>query len=218
MLHAPPPHPKSSLPKFDPVEGIYVDNHLQSFFLALEVLVVEHEDAVYRLFPHTLKAKASSWYLGLQENSITDWDTFERLFKSKFGHQRTTSTLMKELLSLRMDKKDKVQDFIQRFAAHLNNISVVIKPTKETLMEYFTSTLSPDITMFVKRSVKPYLIENYEEAKKVKDELESINKQTTEPNTKTFSSKKPLLLTKPKEERSNELEKSIQSYPTRLLI
>ena len=108
---------------------------------------------------------------------------------------------MKELLSLRMDKKDKVQYFIQRFTAHLNNLSVVIKPTEENLMEYFTSTLSLDITMFVKRSVKPSLIENYEESKKVKDELEIINKQTAEPDTKTFSCKKPLFLTKPKEER-----------------
>ena len=46
-------------------------------------------------------------------------------------------------------------------------------------MEYLTSTLSPDITMFVKRSVKPSLVQTYEEAKKIEAELESIKKQTT---------------------------------------
>ena len=85
-----------------------VDDHLQSFSLALEALDVEHEDVVCRLFPHTLKGKLASWYFGLQANSITDWDTFERIFKSKFISQRITAALMKELLALRKEKKEKV--------------------------------------------------------------------------------------------------------------
>ena len=71
-LHDLPPNPQQSLPKFDLGEGIYVDDHLHSFFLALEVLAVEHEDVVCRMFPHALKAKATSWYFGLHANSITD--------------------------------------------------------------------------------------------------------------------------------------------------
>ena len=75
-----------------------------------------------------------------------------------------------------MEKKEKVQDLSQRFASHLNKFSATIKPAEETLMEYYASALSPDIAMFVKRSVKPSLVETYEEAKKVEAELESINK------------------------------------------
>jgi len=85
-----------------------VDDHLQSLFLALEILAVEHEDVVCRFFPHTFKAKESTWYFGLPTNSIMNWDTFEILFKLKFGSQRTSSALMKEFFSLRMDKKEKV--------------------------------------------------------------------------------------------------------------
>ena len=60
--------------------------------------------------------------------------------------------------------------------------------------------------MFVKRSVKPTLVETYEEDIKIEVELESINKHSVEPEIRNFGSKKPLLLTRPKEERSNELE------------
>ena len=60
--------------------------------------------------------------------------------------------------------------------------------------------------MFVKRSVKHSLVETYEEAIKIEVELESINKHSVEPEIRTFGSKKPLLLTKLKEECSNELE------------
>ena len=51
-----------SLPKFEPNEGILVDDHLQSFYLALEGLqATENEDVVFLLFPYTLKGKAASW-------------------------------------------------------------------------------------------------------------------------------------------------------------
>ena len=98
-----------ALPKFEPNEGILVDDHLQSFYLALEGLQAsEHEDVVCRLFPHTLKAKAASWYFSIQENSITNWNTFERLFRNKYGIQKTHAALMKGLIAL---KKEKVHNF-----------------------------------------------------------------------------------------------------------
>ena len=71
-LHALPQNVDNSLPKFDLEKGIYIDDHLQSFYLALELLAVEHEDVVCRLFPHTFETKASARYFGLQENSITN--------------------------------------------------------------------------------------------------------------------------------------------------
>ena len=88
----------------------------------------------------------------------------------------------------------------------MNNFGASIKPPEETLMEYYTSAISRYIAMFVKRSVNPSLLENYEEAIKVLAELESINKHSVEPDIRTFGCSKPLLLTRPKEEHSNELE------------
>ena len=79
----------------------------------------------------------------------------------------------------------------------MNNFSAAIIPVEETLIEYYSSALSPEIAMFVKRSVKHLLLETYEEAKKVEEELESINKQYGDSNTRTFN-KKALLLSKPK--------------------
>ena len=56
--------------------------------------------------------------------------------------------------------------------------------------------------MFSKRSVRPTLAETYEEAEKVEAEMESIENYLVQSKEKTFGSKKPLLLTKPKDERS----------------
>ena len=103
-----------------------------------------------------------------------------------------------------------MKDFSQRFVAHLNNFSATIKPAEETLIEYYTSALSPDIAMFVKRSVKPILVETYDEVVKIEVELESINKHSVEPEIRNFGSKKHLLLTRPKEEHSNYLESVVK--------
>ena len=73
------------LPKFEPNEGILVDDHLQSFYLDLEILqAIEHEDVVCKLFSHTLKGKAASWYFSLPTNSIINWNIFERFFRNKY--------------------------------------------------------------------------------------------------------------------------------------
>ena len=107
-MHDCPKHLDRVLPKFDPRRGISIEDHLKSFYLALEILKVEHEDVVCIIFPYTFEPKASSWFFSLQANSMTIWDTFEMVFKSKFGSQKTVTTLMKELLSMKMDKKQKV--------------------------------------------------------------------------------------------------------------
>ena len=97
------------LPKFDPNEKMLVDDHLQIFYLAIEGLSAgEHEDVVCRLFPHTLKGAAGLWYFCFPANSILDWDTFERIFRSKYATQKTHTALMKGLCSLKKERKEKV--------------------------------------------------------------------------------------------------------------
>ena len=74
------------LPRFDLEERIDVDDHLQSFDLAVEgSRAGEYEYVVCRLFPHTLKGAAASWYFSLPANSIPDWNTFERIFRNKYA-------------------------------------------------------------------------------------------------------------------------------------
>ena len=70
--------------------------------------------------------------------------------------------------------------------------------------------------MLVKISVNPSLEGTYEEAEKIEAELESVNKHSMELETRPFSNKKPLLLTRPKHENSHELYnvvKMVQKLP-----
>ena len=74
--------------------------------LAIEGLRAgEHEDVVCRLFPHTLKGETTSSYFAMLANSILDWDTFERIFRSKYAAQKTHAPLMKGLCALKKEIK-----------------------------------------------------------------------------------------------------------------
>ena len=124
------------LPKFEPGEGVLVDDHLQSFYLDIEGLRAgEHEDVVCRLFPHALEGKATSWYFSLPVNLITDWNTFERLFRSKYAVQKTHAALMKGLCALKKERKERVHNFTQIFAAYLNNFTIADKPSENALIQ-----------------------------------------------------------------------------------
>ena len=93
---------------------------------------------------------------------------------------------MKELLALIKEKKERVHNFNQRFASHLNNFDATIKPAENTLIEYYTLALGPEISMFVKISVNPTLVETYEEAEKVEDKMESTDKYLAPLEEKNF--------------------------------
>ena len=83
-----------------------------------------------------------------------------------------------------------MHSFTQRFAAYLKNFSATDKQSDKVLIEYYTSTLGPDLAMFSKMQVKPMLSETYEEADRVEAEKESIEDYLS-------SREKKLLVRKP---------------------
>ena len=157
---------------------------------------------VCRFFPHTLKGKEASWYFSLPANSITDWNTFGRIFRRKYAVQKTHAALMKGLCALKKEMNERMHNFTQIFAAYLNNFTAADKSSENALIEYYTSALGPNLAMFSKRSVRPTFAETYEEAEKVEAEMERIENYPMQSKENTIGNKKPLLLTKPKDERS----------------
>ena len=183
------------------------NDHLQSFYLEIEGLRArEYEDVFCRLFPHTLKGAATSWYFGFPASSIPDWDTFERIFRSNYATQKNHAALMKGLCTLKKERKEKVHSFTQRFVAYLKNFSETDKPSDKVLIEYYTSSLGPDLAMFAKMKSKPTLVETYEEVERVEAERESVEDYPDLPREKT-PNRRALLLSKPVDEQSHEYQR-----------
>jgi hypothetical protein len=106
---------------------------------------------------------------------------FERDFLNKFGEEKTLATLLRELISIKMEKKEKIKYFNQHFTTILNKFHVDVEPIEALTVEYYTSSLHPSIAMFVKRAGKTTLAENFEEAKNVEKEMLSLG---SNPGTK----------------------------------
>ena len=140
---------------------------------ALNLMNVEHEDVVCRLFPHTLQGKDTKWFFNLAPGSMTSWQKIEDAFMAQFSNEETPGILSLELSGIRMDDNEKIKDFNQRFITLLNRI--LINPIKAVQIDYYTSALPPNIAMFVKNQEKLTLVDNCAKAIKVEKDLEAIS-------------------------------------------
>ena len=92
---------------------------------------------------------------------------------------------MKGLGLLRKEKNDKVCSFTQRFSIYLKKFSEADRPSDKVLIEYFTSTLGPELAMFSKMKAKATLVKTYEEAERVEAERESVEDYPDLPRKET---------------------------------
>jgi len=113
--HPLPKHPEKWLPKFDPDSKQITEDHIKNFMLAIRLHNVKHEDVVCRLFPYTFEGNASTWYFAQQPHTIVSWEKFESWFLEKFGDDKSPEVLVMEHSSLKMNPKEKIKDFNQRF-------------------------------------------------------------------------------------------------------
>jgi len=72
---------------------------------------VEYEYIVCNCFPYIFDNKSSTWYYDFPFQSIMTWDSFERDFLNKFKEEKTPTTLLRELITMRMEDKEKFKDF-----------------------------------------------------------------------------------------------------------
>ena len=78
--HPFPKNPHKFFPKYDPDDDVLPKYHIKQFMNALNLMNVEHEDVVCRLFLHTLQCNATKWFFNLTPRSIYSWQKFEEAF------------------------------------------------------------------------------------------------------------------------------------------
>ena len=188
VQHPLPKHLKKLLPKFNPELKEPAEDHVNKFMLAVRLLDVEHEDVVCRIFPYTFEGKASTWYFSLTAGSITSWNEFDLAFTNKFGYDKTPAILVSKLSRIRMDPKEKVKDFNQRFLTLRNRIPATSRPTEDVTVEFYTSTLPGKISMFVRQKAKLTVTEKFEEAIKVEKDVNATKANPVVDNDSTSSS------------------------------
>jgi hypothetical protein len=187
--HPLPKHPEKWLPKFDPDSKQIAEDHIKKFMLAIRLRNVEHEDVVCRLFPYTFEGNASTWYFSQQPHTIASWEKFESIFLEKFGDGKPPEVLVMELSNLKMNAKEKVKAFNQRFLTLKNRIPADSMPAESLVIAYYTKALLQSIAIWVKRSKKATLLEAFEEATQIEKDILSL-KDSSSNETETISSSK----------------------------
>jgi hypothetical protein len=187
--HPLPKHPEKWLTKFDPDSKQIAEDHIKKFMLDIRLCNVEHEYVVCRLFPYTFEGNASTWYFSQQPRTIVSWDKFESIFLEKFRDGKPPEVLVMDLSNLKMNAKEKVKDFNQRFLTLKNRIPADSMPAESLVIAYYTKALHQSIAIWVKRSKKATLLEAFEEATQIEKDILSL-KDSSSNETETVSSSK----------------------------
>lgn len=157
-------HPKKWLPKFNPNTGVLAKEHINNFMLSINLNGVTKEDVVVRFFPYNLQGVARSWYFSLPSGSITRWNIFQEEFLTKFSDDRSTTTLINDLLNLRTESREPIKYFNSRFNNLSNKIPTASKPSEEVRSQWYIYALLSNIVIFVDGVAKMTLAENMKEA------------------------------------------------------
>jgi hypothetical protein len=93
---------------------------------------------------------------------------------------------------MKMNHKEKVKDFNQRFLTLKNKIPADSMPTENLIVAYYDKALHHTTTMWVKRSKKNTLLEAFEEFVLIEKDMLSLKDNTNPEAESTSSSKKKI--------------------------
>ena len=133
------------------------------------------------------------------------WDKFESCFLEKFGDDKSPEVLVMELSSLKMNPKEKIKYFNQRFLTLKNWIPMDSMPAENLIVAYYTKALHQNIAILVKRSNKATLLEAFKEASQIEKDILSLMDNIFNEAKITSSSKKKIeILPRPLQTKLNQ--------------
>jgi hypothetical protein len=110
----------------------------------------------------------------------------------KFGDGKPLEVLVMEISNLRMNAKEKVKDFNQRFLTLKNRIPADSMPAESLVIAYYTKALHQSIAIWVKSSKKATLLEAFEEATQIEKDILSLKDSSSNETETVPSSKKKI--------------------------
>jgi hypothetical protein len=210
--HPLPKHLEKWLPKFDPDSKQIAEDHIKKFMLAIRLRNIEHEDVVCRLFPYTFEGNASTWYFSQQPHTIVSWEKFESCFLEKFGDGKPLEVLVMDLSNLKMNAKEKVKDFNQRFLTLKNRIPADSMPAESLVIAYYIKALHQSIAIWVKRSKKATLLEAFEEGTQIEKDILSLKDSSSNKTEIVSSSKKKVeILPRPTQNKTRSENSDLEN-------
>jgi hypothetical protein len=95
---------RKRLPFFAGKFGVSVEDHLADFLKVVDDCEVEYKDVAMRMFVHTLKEDARTWYKSLLDASIDEWDSFQEKFTERWADKQDNFFLLKYFDNLKRNE------------------------------------------------------------------------------------------------------------------
>jgi hypothetical protein len=113
------------LPRFNLHKSCTSEDHINIFYLYVSLMAFEYEDAVWIIFPYTFENNASTWNYNFLAISIGSWHAFERDYLNKFEEEKYVATLLWELITIIIEKKEKLKILTNDSQPFLINLMLI---------------------------------------------------------------------------------------------
>jgi hypothetical protein len=108
-----------------------------------------------------------------------------------------------DLSRLKMNPKERVKDFNQRFLMLKNRIPADSMPAESLVVAYYIKALHQSIAIWVKRSKKATLLEAFEEDTRIEKDILSLkDSSSNETETVSYSKNKIEILPRPTQNKT----------------
>jgi hypothetical protein len=143
----------------------------------------------------------------------------------KFGDDKSPEVLVMELSILEMNPKEKVKEFNQIFLTLKNKIHANSMSVESLSFAYYTKALHNNIAIWIKRSKKNTLLEDFKEASQIEKHILRLKDNLSSEAETTSSSKKKIeILTRPPQTKTQQeildlesLQKSFQKLSNQVI-
>ena len=138
------------MPKFTGVEGIIVEEHLESFYYYIDNLDIYEEDVLMRVFVQSLDGEAKKWFRELPPRSIADIEALDDVFLTHWGDKRDLLYYHTEFGNLQRKNGELLSDFNKRFNHMYNRIPTEVKPTPTVSMITYANAFDSQFCLMLR--------------------------------------------------------------------
>lgn len=127
-------------PKFSSNSAISTEQHITTFYQAIGRHGIPNEDknAIMKLFALSLEENVKTWFNGLLDYGIIDWNDFHNDFTKRWSIRKDARLMFTQLHEMKKDS-DIVKDFYEKFHKLIRDFPPNLKPNYVVILLHYTN-------------------------------------------------------------------------------
>ena len=138
------------MPKFNGIEGVTAEEHLEAFYSYGDNLDINEEDVWMRVFVQSLDGEVRKWFRELPPRSIADIEALDDVFLKHWGNNKDLLFYHDEFGNLQREDGELLSEFNSRFNHMYNRMPAEVRPTPTSAMLTYANTFNSQFCLLLR--------------------------------------------------------------------